>query len=48
MIKMINNEDGAKYKLYFSKKAGNKSTFRLASDIFEAFGEDTKGFIVFF
>lgn len=47
MIKMINNEDSAEYELYFSKKAGNKSTYVVATDIFEAFGEDAIDFTEF-
>ena len=44
MIKMINNEDSTEYELFFSKKAGNRSTYLVATDIFEAFGEDAIDF----
>lgn len=40
MILMVVNEDNCDYELYFSKKAGNKSTYVVAKEEIEAFGED--------
>ncbi|MBE7442859.1 MAG: hypothetical protein HS119_10445 [Flavobacteriales bacterium] len=40
MILMVGSEDNADYELYFSKKAGNKSTYVVAKDDIKAFGED--------
>jgi hypothetical protein len=40
MIHMVGEEDRAEYELYFSKIAGNKSTYLMANDNFESFGND--------
>lgn len=40
MILMVGDEDNCDYELYFSKQAGNKSSYLVAKDEIEAFGED--------
>lgn len=40
MILMVGEDDNCDYELYFSKKAGNKSTYVVAKEEIEAFGED--------
>lgn len=40
MIYMVSSEDNTEYQLFFSKKAGNKSTYLVSNDNVEAFGED--------
>ena len=40
MIYMIGDEDNTEYELYFSKVAGKQSTYVVAQDNVEAFGED--------
>ena len=40
MIYMVASEDNTEYQLFFSKKAGNKSTYLVSNDNVEAFGED--------
>ncbi|PKP45445.1 MAG: hypothetical protein CVT95_08750 [Bacteroidetes bacterium HGW-Bacteroidetes-12] len=47
MINMISDEDNMEYELYFSKKAGNKSTYLVAKDVFQTFGEDAIDFSEF-
>jgi len=44
MIKMVGTEDGMEYDLYFSKVAGNRSTYVVANDNIEMFGEDALDF----
>ena len=44
MIHMVVEEDGSEYELYFSKIAGNKSTYLVANDAVESFGEDASEF----
>jgi len=44
MIYMIGAEDMAEYELFFSKIAGNKSTYLVSQDNVEAFGEDAMDF----
>ena len=44
MILMVENEDNAEYKVYFSKIAGNKSTYVVANDNIDVFGEDALDF----
>jgi transcription initiation factor IIE alpha subunit len=44
MIHMIGQEDGSEYELYFSKIAGNKSTYLVAIDDVEYFGADVLDF----
>lgn len=40
MINMVSSEDNTDYQLFFSKKAGNKSTYLVSNENVEAFGED--------
>ena len=40
MIHMVGDEDASEYELYFSKITGNKSTYLVANDDVESFGED--------
>lgn len=40
MIYMVSSEDNTEYQLFFSKIAGNKSTYLVSNDNVEAFGED--------
>ena len=40
MIIMIENEDGQEYDLYFSKVAGKQSTYVVAHDNIDIFGDD--------
>lgn len=44
MINMVSKEDNSHYEIYFSKIAGNKSTYVVADDKYEAFGEDAMDF----
>ena len=44
MINMIGAEDNAEYDLYFSKVAGNRSTYLVAQDNIEMFGDDAIDF----
>ncbi|MCB0402413.1 MAG: hypothetical protein KDD41_10045 [Flavobacteriales bacterium] len=44
MILMVGSEDNMEYRLYFSKVAGNRSTYLVANDNVEAFGEDAMDF----
>lgn len=44
MIHMVGVEDGSEYELYFSKIAGNKSTYIVANDAVESFGVDALDF----
>lgn len=48
MIYMIGEEDHSEYELYFSKVAGKKSTYLVAHDNVESFGEDAIDFEEFF
>ena len=40
MIYMVSEDDNFEYELYFSKIAGKQSTYLVAHDNVEAFGED--------
>ena len=42
MILMYEAEDNAEFKLFFSKIAGKRSTYVVANDNIEAFGEDAE------
>lgn len=44
MIYMIGMEDNMEYELHFSKVAGNKSTYVVAGDNVEEFGDDALNF----
>lgn len=44
MITMVGSEDNMEYDLYFSKVAGNKSTYVVAHDNIESFGDDALDF----
>ncbi len=44
MIYMIGAEDNFEYELFFSKKAGKQSTYVVAHDNIETFGEDALDF----
>ena len=44
MIYMVGDEDHMEYELYFSKKAGKQSTYVVAQDNIEAFGDDAIDF----
>lgn len=44
MIEMVGAEDNFEYELYFSKVAGNKSTYVVAQDNIEMFGDDAIDF----
>jgi transcription initiation factor IIE alpha subunit len=44
MIYMIIDEDNTEYELYFSKIAGNQSTYVVAHNNIETFGDDAIGF----
>jgi hypothetical protein len=44
MIWMVGIEDKMEYDLYFSKVAGNRSTYVVAQDNIEMFGEDAMDF----
>jgi len=44
LIYMLSAEDNVEYDLYFSKIAGKKSTYLVAQDNIEAFGEDALDF----
>ena len=44
MIYMTSSEDQMEYELYFSKIAGKQSTYVVAQDNIEAFGEDAEDF----
>ena len=44
MIYMVVEEDNVEYELYFSKVAGKQSTYLVAHDNVEAFGEDALDF----
>ena len=44
MIYMIGDEDNFEYELYFSKKAGKQSTYVVAHDNVESFGDDAIDF----
>ncbi len=48
MIHMVVEEDGAEYDLYFSKETGNKSTYVVANEVVESFGEDALDYEVLF
>lgn len=40
MILMVNEEDRSEFELYFSKVAGNNSTYIVSNEKVESFGED--------
>lgn len=40
MVLMVNEEDRTEFELYFSKEAGNKSTYIVSSENVESYGED--------
>jgi len=44
MIYMVVDEDSTEYELYFSKIAGNQSTYVVAQDNIESFGDDALDF----
>lgn len=44
MIYMIGDEDHSEYELYFSKIAGKQSTYVVAHDNIETFGDDALNF----
>ena len=44
MISMVGIEDNVEYDLYFSKIAGNQSTYLVAQDNIESFGDDALDF----
>ena len=44
MIWMVGIEDNVEYDLYFSKIAGNQSTYLVAQDNIESFGDDALDF----
>lgn len=44
MIYMVGIEDNFEYELYFSKVAGNQSTYVVAHDNIESFGDDALDF----
>lgn len=44
MVHMVGGEDNVDYELYFSRIAGNKSTYIVANDNVESFGDDAINF----
>lgn len=44
MIYMVGQEDNAEYELYFSKVAGNESTYLVAHENVEVFGDHATDF----
>lgn len=48
MILMVNEEDRSEFELYFSKEAGNKSTYIVSNENVETYGEDALDYDEYF